>query len=168
MANVKNDIAANIPSQPIPGETKFKKKYGPRPEFSHSRHSWLTPIIPHVGKKGVEVRDDFVRAREERQRAWFFNFTAKELLDLDANITTTRSLKQSDFEYQVPINPCFHHSRWFARGAHHEPPPLGSLGPGYWVYDNSVVQEIMRPTLQLASLMLENIQNEFVIPFVPP
>ncbi|CAD6453217.1 d3a5a4c6-a88f-48a7-b1a4-8a223051792e [Sclerotinia trifoliorum] len=83
----------------------------------------------------------------------------KELLDLDANITSTRSLKPSDLN--VPIQPCFKRSHWSKTGLNHEPYPLGKLGSGKWAADNDVVWEIIQPTLQLASLLLENIHSDF-------
>ncbi|KAJ8061903.1 hypothetical protein OCU04_009692 [Sclerotinia nivalis] len=140
-------------------DTAFKKKYGPYPGRPNDRHSGLSPILPFISAGGVARADRNTLRREQKQRSSYYNFTAKELLDLDANITSTRSLKPSDLN--VPIQPCFKRSHWRKVRRNHEPHSLGTLGSGRWTASNDVVWEIMQPTLQLASLLLENIQSDF-------
>ncbi|KAA8564217.1 hypothetical protein EYC84_011163 [Monilinia fructicola] len=140
-------------------DTAFKQKYGPLPGKSTDRHSGLTPIMPYISEIGVRLSSGSILRREERQRYLFHGFTAKQLLDLDANITTSRPLKPGDLNF--PIHPCFKRAHWVKRGPRHDPHNLGTLGPGRWVGTNDHVWKILQPTLQLASLLLENINNDF-------
>ncbi|KAF5868760.1 uncharacterized protein Bfra_012091 [Botrytis fragariae] len=136
-------------------DTVFKEKYGPYPGQPNDRHSGLTPIVPHITRGGVGKVDASTLRREQQQRNAFYNFTAKQLLDLDANITSTRPLKGSDLN--IPLLPCFKRDRWKTNG---KPYALGQLGPGKWFATNDVVWELLQPTLQLASMLLINIQND--------
>ncbi|APA13804.1 predicted protein [Sclerotinia sclerotiorum 1980 UF-70] len=101
------------------GDTAFKKKYGPYPGRPNDRHSGLSPILLFISAGGVARADRNTLRREQKQRASYYNFTAKELLDLDANITSARSLKPSDLN--VLIQPCFKRSHWRKPGRNHEP-----------------------------------------------
>ncbi|KAF7945083.1 hypothetical protein EAE96_009863 [Botrytis aclada] len=136
-------------------DTVLKKKYGPYPGKPNDRHSGLTPIVPHITRGGAGKVDASTLRREQQQRNAFYNFTAKQLLDLDANITSTRSLRESDLN--VPLLPCFRRERWKTSG---QPYALGKLGPGKWFAKNDVVWDILQPTLQLASILLINIQSD--------
>ncbi|KAF7890210.1 hypothetical protein EAF00_008525 [Botryotinia globosa] len=136
-------------------DTVLKEKYGPYPGQPNDRHSGLTPIVPHITTGGVGKLDAGTLRREQQQKNAFYNFTAKQLLDLDANITSTRSLKESDLN--IPLLPCFKRDRWKANG---QPYALGQLGPGKWFAQNDVVWELLQPTLQLASMLLINIQSD--------
>ncbi|QSZ33143.1 hypothetical protein DSL72_002729 [Monilinia vaccinii-corymbosi] len=140
-------------------DSEFKKKYGPQPGRPNDKHSGLTPILPFISKTGIAISSRSILRREEKQRSMFRGFTAKELLDLDANITNSRPLKPSDLD--SPIHPCFKRSRWLQRGPGHDPHSLGTLGPGRWVASNDRVWKILQPTLRLVSLLLENINKDF-------
>ncbi|KAK6596550.1 hypothetical protein H4I96_09202 [Botrytis cinerea] len=142
-------------ASPKDSHTVLKKKYGPVPGKPNDIHSGLTPIVPHLTQYGIGKLDASTLRREQQQKNAFYNFTAKQLLDLDANITSTRSLKESDLN--VPILPCFARNRWKTNG---KPFPLGELGPGKWFAKNDVVWELIQPTLQLASMILTNIQAD--------
>ncbi|TGO33692.1 hypothetical protein BHYA_0231g00040 [Botrytis hyacinthi] len=136
-------------------DTVLKEKYGPYPGQPNDRHSGLTPIVPHITTGGVGKVDASTLRREQQQKNAFYNFTAKQLLDLDANITSTRSLKESDLN--IPLLPCFKRDRWKTNG---KPYALGQLGPGKWFAQNDVVWGLLQPTLQLASMLLINIQSD--------
>ncbi|KAI9651240.1 hypothetical protein NHQ30_001278 [Ciborinia camelliae] len=140
-------------------DTAFKKKYGPHPSRPQDRHSGLTPILPFISGTGVLKPKGTTLTREARQRLIYYDFTAKNLLDLDANITSSRSLKSSDLN--VPIHPALNRGRWRPVSPRHNPHSLGTLGPGKWAAHNDRVWEIMEPSLQLATLMLNSIQPEF-------
>ncbi|KAB8292529.1 hypothetical protein EYC80_008239 [Monilinia laxa] len=156
----KPPATSSANAQPVrEPDTAFKKKYGPPPGKPNDNHSGLTPIMPYISSIGIKISSGSILRREERQRYFFHGFTAKQLLDLDANITTSRPLKPADLNF--PIHPCFRRVRWVKRGPRHDPHNFGALGPGRWVGGNDHVWEILQPTLQLASLMLGNINSEF-------
>lgn len=165
-ANIRASASRTPSTNPGP-DTVLKKKYGPLPGRPNDRHSGLSPILPFISSAGVARSDAQALRREQKQMSMFYNFTAKELLDLDANITSTRSLKPSDLNF--PVHPCFRKSHWFRKGPRHEPHSLGNLGSGgLWLVSEDCVWDILQPSLRLASLCLNNIQPEFVIPLTPP
>ncbi|TGO62429.1 hypothetical protein BELL_1118g00020 [Botrytis elliptica] len=159
MSNRRGGKSSSSSRRPVASkrepDTVLKGKYGPYPGRPNDRHSGLTPIVPHITRDGVGTVNASTLRREQQQRNAFYNFTAKQLLDLDANITSTRSLKASDLN--IPLLPCFVRDRWKTNG---EPHALGQLGPGKWFAKNDVVWELLQPTLQLASMLLINIQND--------
>ncbi|KAM0126583.1 hypothetical protein ACHAP3_009244 [Botrytis cinerea] len=151
------------------GWTSLAKKYGrPLGRFASVDHR----ILGNEAKSGVTPREDYSKSHRSRRRGnWkessyeletyqrkrFNGFTTFDLHTMKclAALDTDVSL----YNLRNPIHPCFEESKWVTENdmpKHKGAIPILGDEIGFWMADNPVVWTLLKPCLQLATMMLHN------------
>lgn len=134
-----------------PELTQFAQKYGPR---DGQRESGLSPLEYSFPRQVSEDEKESNILREEFQRNKLYEFTTRELVQLD--VISDQKLKGPNL--QNGIIPMLGRDRWESQ------PPQPSFtrnylyslwnGRGLWSSENPEVWRVLEPCLRLASRIL--------------
>ena len=144
-------MAANI--------TPYARKYGEK----YKGKSGLTPVeimfpfpIPGTLPGQTQSKHDY-ETLEEFQRQLLWEYTTRELMNLDA--ISTRSLKPGNLANSVHPLLCHWEDRVNPQFTRNGLYPIGHGFNGDWIAENPVVLKILIPVLKLASRILMHVHK---------
>ncbi|KAI9645440.1 hypothetical protein NHQ30_006179 [Ciborinia camelliae] len=144
-----------------------RSKYGPTRAFTPaagwtSKISGWSPTGNLPPNANLETIEEEKRV-EEFQRSWLYNFTVRELVDLD--VISGRVLDQGNL--RVPIHPIFSKNVWEKSGERPTSWPLSlpeiTHTGGRYTMDNPPILDAMMPVLTLASAFISRMH---ALPFI--
>ncbi|ESZ91772.1 hypothetical protein SBOR_7842 [Sclerotinia borealis F-4128] len=137
------------------GWTDLAKKYSrPVGKFASLDHR----VLGDGGKSGLTPRVPASKSDDGKGKEKRFNgFTTFDLHSMQALAALDTNIYIHGLEN--PIHPCFERSKWVVENdmpKHKGAIPILGREEGFWMADNPVVWNLLKPCLQLATLMLHN------------
>lgn len=137
--------------EPAP-PTKLAARYGisGHPVFQNTGQSGITPTSPFISTKhpNPSPKTDWRnRKLEYIQRSKLQDFATWELLE--SGFWISEAVEECALD-DVPVHALYEQTRWVDGNI-----PMGENIPGVWDGKNPVVWNIIKPSLQLATLILQ-------------